>query len=500
MDQSVQHPELAGHEVELKLEVDPAAAALVEQIPLLHSAPKSARDQLTVYYDTPSEKLRDHGFTLRVRSSGGKFVQTLKPAAESAGLMSREETEWPVESIEPDVGKLRGTALEPLLREGRLDRLKPVIRSEVQRTSWALDLGSGRIQVDFDRGEISAGGASQRFVELELELLEGEPACLLAAAKAVAEYVPVHIGVLSKAERGARLASGAFERISKAAPVRIEPGMNVAEAFEVMVHACLRHYRLNEPLVIAERIPGALHQSRVAMRRLRSAFALFKSAIADVEYQYLREELRWFTNQLGDARNLDVYLMRDLPDDERETLTARRERAYDQVIAAMNSPRLRRLMLELVGWTAFGPWRSGRQAAKPVEAYAGRRLDRLWDMIAALGPELAHLDEETRHELRIQVKKMRYAIEFLRALYPAARADEKRFAAAVEELQETLGKLNDLATAKSLVSSPAQEEWLIGEPEERIHLREAERAFRDLAAVGPFWRARHHHPHHAELA
>jgi hypothetical protein len=52
-----------------------------------------------------------------------------------------------------------------------------------------------------------------------------------------------------------------------------------------------------------------------------------------------------------------------------------------------------------------------------------------------------------------------------------------------------LGKLNDLATAQSLRVEPLQDEWLIGEPEERIHLREAEQAFRDLASVGPFWRA-----------
>lgn len=32
----------------------------------------------------------------------------------------------------------------------------------------------------------------------------------------------------------------------------------------------------------------------------------------DERYLALREELRWFTNQLGDARNLGVYLQREL--------------------------------------------------------------------------------------------------------------------------------------------------------------------------------------------
>lgn len=475
-------------EIELKLEIDGDQGALVHRHPLLKDLERRTRPQLSVYYDTPSRSLRENGWSLRVRSSGGKFVQTVKPVTGAAGLVSREEIEEPVDSIEPDIALLEAGPLAPLLRQGEADRLVPVIRSQVERTSWLIDQGSALVRLDFDEGEISAGGHEQRFSELEFELVSGEPAGLLVAARAIADQLPVRIGVLSKAERGDRLASGAFDRISKAAPVDIDPTMSVAEAFEVMVHACLKHYGLNEPLVIGERRALALHQCRVAMRRLRSAFTLFKSAVADLEYQYLREELRWFTAQLGDARNLDVYLERDLPDSDRRSLAGRREQAYDRVVDAMCSPRFRRLGLELVAWTAFGPWRRSRPARRPVGDYAGGRLDRLWRDIAAAGPMLARLDEVSRHELRIQVKKIRYAIEFLRGLYPGTVGEQKRFAAAVEELQESLGKLNDLATARELAGHSSGDDWLIGEPEERIHLREAERAFRELDRVGPFWR------------
>lgn len=466
-------------EIELKLEIDPEDAGKLAIPPEART-----REQTTVYYDTSDQALRSLGYTLRVRGIGDRHVQTVKPVTSGAGLVSRPEFEHPASSIEPDLSRLSDTPLASLA----LGPLEPTIHSVVRRTSWVMEVGGSRIQADLDEGEMRADGRSRRFDELELELLSGEPICLLAAGRSIADQVPVRLGVLSKAERGDRLASGAFKKVTKAAPVEVDRSMNVAEAFEVMVHACLKHYRLNEPLVLDRRKPEALHQTRVAMRRLRSAFTLFKSAIADVEYQFLREELRWFTSQLGDARNLDVFLQRDLPDAERERLMQRRDKAYDHVVEVMNSRRARSLMLELVGWSAFGPWRSGKQAKKPVERYASGRLDRLWRSIAAAGGHIADLDEETRHELRIQVKKMRYAIEFLRGLYPDSESEEKRFAAAVEELQESLGKLNDLATAKTLVTaSHGDDSWLIGEPEGRVHLREAERAFRDLAAVGPFW-------------
>jgi CHAD domain-containing protein len=77
------------------------------------------------------------------------------------------------------------------------------------------------------------------------------------------------------------------------------------------------------------------------MRRLRSAFSLFAPMIRDDEaFAPLREELRWFTNQLGEARNLDVFLKRpDVPAAERRQLAAAREKQYDSIIAVLASKR-----------------------------------------------------------------------------------------------------------------------------------------------------------------
>ena len=483
-------PKSAGpveREIELKLEIDREDVGSLRSIGLMHDCEPRRRRQLTVYYDRADGFLRERGFTLRVRQADDGFVQTVKPSSESAGLVSRAEYERPIASLTPDLDALADTPLAAMVEE--LGELVPTMRSEMDRTIWRAEVGGSLIQLDLDEGSVEAGNRSQRFTELELELVSGDPSCLFFAAKQIADQVPVRLGVLTKAERGARLASGAHKKIVKAADVAVDAAMTIAEAFEVIVHACVRQYRLNEPLVIGRRKMEALHQARVAMRRLRSALTLFKPALRDAQYEYLRGELRWFTSQLGDARNLDVFLQRDLADAERNALSERRELAYDHLVGVMDARRFRMLMLDLAQWTAFGPWRSSKLARKPIRGFAGERLDRLWGSISEAGRHLADLSEYDRHELRIQVKKMRYAIEFLSGLYPSATVAREQFADAVEELQESLGKLNDLAVARTLVEAGASgEEWLIGEPEERLHLREAERAFRALAAVGPFWR------------
>lgn len=483
-------------EIELKLEVDPGDLPLVRQNPLLATTESHSSHQVTVYYDTPETALRKHGFTLRVRSANGRFVQTIKSTTDKVGLVSREEIECEVASLKPDLSLLPEHPIHAFIDKRGAQSLSGVIRSEVERTSWLLDFGNGRIQVDLDHGMMIADQRSTAFAEIELELRDGPPLVLIMAARRMSDHSPVRLGVLTKAERGYLLAANEQAKVHKAARVKVDADMTVGQAFDSVVHACLKHYRLNEPLVIHKSNSLALHQARVAMRRLRSAMTLFRPAVEDVEFQHLRLELRWFTAQLGDARNLDVYLERDLPQDERDQLLLRRERAYEHVTDAMNSQRFRRLLIDLVGWCAIGAWRSGKLAQRPIQSFANRRLDRLWRTITGAGRDLSTMDEAERHKLRIQIKKLRYAVEFLEGIYVHERTNERRFASAVEELQESLGKLNDMTTARSLGAMPIEHEWLIGSPGERRYVISAEDALRDLRRIGPFWRSHEEIIHH----
>jgi CHAD domain-containing protein len=172
-------------------------------------------------------------------------------------------------------------------------------------------------------------------------------------------------------------------KVAKAEPVHVRSEMSIAEAFETIVQSCVRHFRLNEPLVVHRRDPAALHQVRVAMRRLRAAFALFKPALAGPHLEDLRHELRWFTGQLGEARNLDVLLQqRGLPRPLRKSLKKQRDGAYDQVVEALVSKRLRLLLIDLLAWLELGRWHQNNKAMRPLPDFVARRLYKWWQRIA----------------------------------------------------------------------------------------------------------------------
>ena len=484
-------PDKMVREVELKLEVEPAHVGLLHAHPLLRGEAETER-QVSIYYDTPKGKLHRHGWTLRVRRGERGYVQTVKYAGDGAGLFARGEWECRVPGPRPDAGAIAETPLAELLNVGQFAHLAPVFRTEVLRSTWTLLRDGAAIELTWDEGQVRGSHRSCPIQELELECKNGDAGALLNPAREIAERVPVKLGVLSTAERGFALAGDQYDAPVKATPVELDDDAIVAEGFAAIVAACLKHFRLNEPLLIKERNAEALHQARVALRRLRSALWLFKPAIQDSGFAAINCRLRQFTAELGEARNIDVLLATLAPGDAgRRQLEHERGHHYGRVIATLETPEFRSFMVELVAWSQAGEWRHGKRAGRRLTPYALKRLDKLWRSIEERGADLADLSVAERHQLRIDTKKIRYALEFLRQPLRAAGSDQKKFANAAEGIQESLGQLNDLAMARELAGEP---DWLLRgsaatEDETAAHLLSlATRYLRKLRKVGAYWR------------
>jgi triphosphatase len=461
-------------EIELKLDVDPTdvAALKARVLPGLGTGGET-QHLVSVYYDTPEQALRKHGMTLRLRVAGERRVQTLKAGnGKSAGLFDRSEWETEVQAEQPDLAALAHTPAHRILGKAR-GTLEPVFETTIDRTLWTVETDRSCIELALDEGQVAARGRVRALTELEMELKRGTPADLFDLLSRLGEAASLRIGVLAKSERGYRL--GKKEKPTKAASVALEHGMSTAAAFRGVMHACLRQFRLNEPLVIEQRAPEGLHQARVGMRRLRSGLSLFAPVIADDRLGGLKDGLRALSRKLGDARNLDVYLAHTArPEsgaqgpasgatDFLADLEARRMAAYDAIEQALRSGEVRRLMLDLLAWIEGGPWLTSDdplQAAlreQPVEHFAAHTLEARRRKLKKKGRRLETLDPTARHRVRIEAKKLRYAADFFASL--AVRAKERdrhaAFVESMEKLQQHLGELNDISTGDELARSVA---------------------------------------------
>jgi inorganic triphosphatase YgiF len=509
-------------EIEVKLELPQANLRDLKKISLLRRVkptPKGA-PELSVYFDTNDQRLRKKGLMLRVRREGRHRTQTIK-ATGNAGQFERDEWEAEIAGNEPDLDAANGTALEPLLTKKLRRRLKPVFETRVQRTVYPLVDNGHAIALTVDRGTIETGKRSLPLCEIELELKRGSAADLFDVAHELTQALPARLAVKSKSERGYEILDDEQELPVKAAAIDLHPGMNVRQTFKTIGLACLKQAINNEP-ALNRGEPEGVHQMRVGLRRLRAAMSLFAALIRDPQTAAIKKELKWLAGELGPARELEVLMSRVIAPMRRRRrrwrgmpslsheFAERRDAALSRAQAAVQSARFRALTLDVAAWLEAGLWRKPQddlvrdRGDLPIETFALEQLARRWRKVRKKGKRLTRLDARSRHKLRIQTKKLRYAVEFFAALFTTKRALKRRkqFLPALEQLQDALGDLNDIAVHEKRIatmgarrrrSNPSRvfaAGLLTGREDARMDaaMSVATNTYSDLAKVKPFWR------------
>ena len=520
-------------EVELKLLVAPHDLARVERHPALKGMRRWAarREHLaTVYYDTPDFALAREGVALRVRRSGERSIQTLKAEGiAAAGLHAREELEWPLAGNgSPDLAVLDETPYRRLFARKRVrERLQPVFTTEFDRAARMVAFADGTAaELAIDRGEIRAGERAAPISEAEIELKTGDAHRLFALAREIARDVPIRLGHASKAERGYALARGAPAVPQKARPAALDGPLSAGAALRRIAFGCIAQMQANEDGLLVGKDPEYLHQFRVGLRRLRSCLGLAGLALGKPAVAGVAAELRWLQNALGPARDWDVLATETFATLARSVEAgtelkafrarcARIRRAHGEAAReAIRSPRYTVLVLalgeqfahdDLAGFAREVPPADGAQPAHhgpglaaPVAEFAAFVLDRLDRRLRKHGVGVPKATPEARHQARIAAKKLRYATEFFAALFPKKRVGP--YLAALEQLQDILGALNDAVVADRLLAEaaaatkqpvPERVDGLVRGWMAAVAMNELagfKRAWREFEDAKPFWR------------
>jgi triphosphatase len=497
----------APREVELKLELACNETERLLEHPALsgaHPLPDQAGSLHAVYYDTRDHALRRAGLSLRVRRRNGHAIQTIKAEREPRGLaLDRGEWECPVEGG-LDFDAAAGTPLAPFTSdEAAREKIQPVFTVETERKAFEVERDGTTIELALDQAKIVAGSRSTQFFEVELELKKGDPAVLFATACDLADAVPLRLAPVTKSERGYGLLEEVAVEPVHAAKIELPTHAACAEAFQIIARSCLTQMVLNEALLRRSRDPRALHQMRVGLRRLRAAISLFGDMLASKETDALKHDFRRVGNQLGAARDLDVFLDRlhaskefDLDGSQLGDLERRRSEAYETLLETLESHHFMRTTLRTASWIESGKWLTAKkpplQSARrqPVVEHAAEEMGRRWKRIRKLAGRLADFNAEERHELRIRIKKLRYGAEFFASLFASSEEKKRRksLLAVLERLQEIFGEMNDIAVGSALV--PALSDT---DPERAVRrmkklVSKAQTSASKLSRTQPFWK------------
>jgi CHAD domain-containing protein len=215
-----------------------------------------------------------------------------------------------------------------------------------------------------------------------------------------------------------------------------------------------------DPMARAD-LPDAVHQLRIAMRRLRSALTSFDACFDIAVTDVVRDELRWIGDILGTPRDLEVLqsrlgallltlppgLVRGRPGSWIDSrLRAARRSAHKDVLEAMASDRYLSLVDNLDSWQAGPPWsdRSHRRASKALPQLLRREWARVEKAVNRADTAGNTERPELLHKVRKRGKKARYAAE---ALQPVLGPEARVIAKAAKKVQRSLGAHHDTLLA-----------------------------------------------------
>ena len=272
----------------------------------------------------------------------------------------------------------------------------------------------------------------------------------------------------------------------------ILPDQTPTETLHHLSDKLTEAFDLNLSLLMHVDSPEPVHKARVALRRFRAMLDAFAPILDDDLADALHDRARALFRVLGAIRDADVMAARF-----EGTKTADKTMANADQQRQKGRKALRRKKAD-----GFRPWvlrrlrgKSWRQTGKkakalrdaPVTGLAALALDRAWAEALSNGTDLLLMSVRAQHDLRKDLKRLRYLSEFFADLWPEAGPDvgpdvgSYHFLADLRDMQDDLGEVSDSATARALGHHDTADT--------ASQQTRAAAAWTRLVAQGPWWQA-----------
>lgn len=475
-------PASSDREVEVKFCANAEVIQTVAASPLLKVAVAGApRELISIYYDTEEQDLRRSGLSLRIRRSGKATpLQGLKWAPEAETKMfARGEIEVRSREGRPDLNLFDHEVTEKIEKVIGKRPLNAIFETRIRRRTLLIAYGRSEIEVALDEGNVTAGQISKPLADIELELKSGSPGDLTSFAREFAANCSLSLQFETKSGRGYRLVGGEKPSVQKSIAPHLSASASLDDLIVAVLSSCLTHFVANWAALREGEKPDAIHQLRVALRRLRSGLGIFQKTLGSPDFERLRVEARRIASAFGPARESDVFLANALSGPFQkgavlpqgaphllEVVEERRAETHAQAITILDDTRTSLFVLDLESALANRVWRTSLEAGdltlltSDAKDYARTMLELLNSRALKRGKHLSDLPDGKRHKLRIALKNLRYASEFFGGLFSDGK-EPHRFLKQVAALQDLLGAHNDAAMADAFIQGltlpPAQD-------------------------------------------
>ena len=424
------------------------------------------------YLDTFDWSLLKNKAELQYRLSDGKATYSLKKTgAIEEEIARRLDVEVPLNGPVDKPTEIPSKRIRKLI-EGIIFPRKLLeqvqVRTNCQRyriiSPEGRDIGLGFATSSFSLRGLHKPRPARKLYELEAQVIDGPETALLELSSLLTSTFGYCAASASRLE-------AAIERFKIVIPSKKVPE-NLRVRIDDRLDLAIRKILTFHFQRLREQVPGIerdidtefVHQARVSTRRIRSCLRYFRDAVPEAAAVYLAGELKWLGSCFGTVRDLDVFLLNlsrfsqeiaRFPAKKRQALKDWIERHRREPLKALwealESPRYRTLEKRLLQFLEKPLPLRPRQplAGMRVQEVAPGLITEKFDAVIRQGQAVVEKPKlKEFHRLRIQMKRLRYACEFMAPAYGGAFDP---FVERTVEIQDCLGELQDTVFTRNFV-------------------------------------------------
>jgi len=422
----------------------------------------------TYYYDTKDNSLIKNNIVIRKRKlEENRNILGLKWRDPGSSLFERGEIEVGIQNDKFDLrvfGEIWNQKIFQIIGNSEIEQKFCVV---VQREIYKLSSGETLIEISIDKGEISSTNKKTEIKEIELELKTGQVSILYDLAINFVEKLQLSIELESKAERGFLLEDKKlrkyFYKTTGISDKSTDPEVFVTNSINILVKQFAVQIKNLSDDFYAEDI----HQTRVVLRRIRVIFFALRRISSNNDFDLLNNEARRMAALLGKVREYDVLesLIESVPRDhinndnginelilqirmEKEQSLELAKKIISEGMAAIFVIKLERL-INKQGYLKSPHVKESDNEILDIGKMSSFILTKIERRVKKRGSKLKYLHDIGRHQLRIDLKKLRYLTDFFSPIYEKKTIND--YIKHVSELQEYLGVYNDIVNAEILL-------------------------------------------------
>jgi CHAD domain-containing protein len=343
-----------------------------------------------------------------------------------------------------------------------------VIRTN--RRPYLIESPEGtKFELAFDKSKFSAGALEKprrayQFHQLEVEVIDGDASALKDLEKLLSDnfgYVPATASKLQSAMTSLKV-KPLVKKVPQKFIVNLDDRLDAA--LKKILSIEFHWFQQQLPGAISDRDPEFVHQARVATRRMRSALILFHNSLPEPTAIYFEDRLKWLGGLFGEVRDLDVFIinltnykdkLESFPKAERKALEGvvikRRRIPLNALKEALKSRRFQNFERRLKEFLEE-PCMDCPElplGMKKMREVAPPNVTTKFESVIDQGHKISTKSELPEfHCLRIQVKRLRYALEFVAPAYGNSLND---VILQTVRLQDNLGDLQDTVFNQKLI-------------------------------------------------